>query len=141
MLLPLLLSLAHVCLAANPTIQLDGANVTGVASGSVWSFLGIPFAQSPYVQSILSRKTDSLTTRRTGDRRFRLPEPTSAYNSSFSATEYGPSCPQQAWDLSSFGQLPREAQQYMGSVAGGEPTKPPSEDCKHLFFLLDDIKH
>ncbi len=32
-----------------PTVQLDTATVVGTQSGSVDSFLGIPFAQPPYV--------------------------------------------------------------------------------------------
>ncbi len=32
-----------------PTVQLDAATVVGTRNGSVDSFLGIPFAQPPYV--------------------------------------------------------------------------------------------
>ncbi|KAH7903320.1 Alpha/Beta hydrolase protein [Hygrophoropsis aurantiaca] len=67
---------------AAPTVILDSATVTGVPDGSVSKFLGIPFAQPP-----------------TGQFRFRLPQPIPAYNESFLATAYGPSCPQQSLTL------------------------------------------
>lgn len=41
----------HIASRAGPTVTLDSAVVTGVASGSVDSFLGIPFAAPPYVAS------------------------------------------------------------------------------------------
>lgn len=34
---------------AAPTVTLDGATFTGVTSGTNTKFLGIPFAQPPYV--------------------------------------------------------------------------------------------
>lgn len=34
---------------AAPTVTLDSATVTGITSGSTNQFLGIPFAQPPYV--------------------------------------------------------------------------------------------
>lgn len=41
----------HIASRVEPTVILDSAVVTGVASGSVDSFLGIPFAAPPYVAS------------------------------------------------------------------------------------------
>ncbi|KAH8831768.1 Alpha/Beta hydrolase protein [Flagelloscypha sp. PMI_526] len=67
---------------AGPTVTLDKATVTGSTSGSVSSFLGIPFALPP-----------------TGDRRFRLPEAHPEYSGSINATAFGPSCPQQSINL------------------------------------------
>ncbi|KAF7984603.1 hypothetical protein HWV62_12801 [Athelia sp. TMB] len=66
---------------AAPTVKLDLATVTGVSaqlnSSTLEKFLGIPFSQSP-----------------TGDLRYRAPVGIEHYNSSFSATEFGPYCPQ-----------------------------------------------
>ncbi|KAG0698057.1 Alpha/Beta hydrolase protein [Suillus ampliporus] len=58
-----------------PTVTLDNVTVTGVSLGLVNKWLGIPFAQPP-----------------TGNLRLQHPQPISAYNTSFSATAYGPSC-------------------------------------------------
>lgn len=51
MLLTLLLYAATVAGAAikSPTVTLDGATVVGTSDGTVTQFLGIPFAQPPYV--------------------------------------------------------------------------------------------
>lgn len=38
---------------AAPTVTLDNATVTGAASGSINSFLGIPYAQPPYVDRFI----------------------------------------------------------------------------------------
>ena len=38
-----------------PTVTLDSAVVTGVASGTVDEFLGIPFAEPPYVTKLSPR--------------------------------------------------------------------------------------
>ncbi|KAL1742048.1 Alpha/Beta hydrolase protein [Schizophyllum fasciatum] len=67
---------------APPTVTLDGATVTGAASGSVDKFLGIPFAEPPV-----------------GDLRFRLPKLITEYKEDIDAKDYGASCPQQAIDL------------------------------------------
>ncbi|KAG0704092.1 Alpha/Beta hydrolase protein [Suillus ampliporus] len=82
MLLHLVLFFAAFCgstVSAALTVTLDNVIVTGIASGSVNKWLGIPFAVPP-----------------TGDLRLRLPQPISSYNTSFSATAYGPSCPEQS---------------------------------------------
>ncbi|KIJ47403.1 hypothetical protein M422DRAFT_164078 [Sphaerobolus stellatus SS14] len=67
---------------AAPTVNLDGATFTGVTAVNVQKFLGIPFAKPPV-----------------GDLRFRLPVPITYINSTYPATAYGPSCPQQAAQL------------------------------------------
>ncbi|KIM38333.1 hypothetical protein M413DRAFT_30177 [Hebeloma cylindrosporum] len=78
MVLLLLYSLAFIlpCLAygAPPTVYLDLATVTGIESGNITKFLGIPFGEAP---------------------RFHLPLPVPPYVASIDATAYGPSCPQQ----------------------------------------------
>ncbi|KAL0960577.1 hypothetical protein HGRIS_005611 [Hohenbuehelia grisea] len=102
-----------VARAAVPTVKLDAATVTGVSSGSVSKFLGIPFAQPPV-----------------GDRRFRLPEPIPAYSGSLKATSFGPSCPQQAVDLP----LPKGLADDVVDLLVNTAFKivfPDSEDCPY----------
>ncbi|KAL1666163.1 Alpha/Beta hydrolase protein [Schizophyllum commune] len=67
---------------APPTVTLDGATVTGAASGKVDKFLGIPFAEPPI-----------------GDLRFRLPQLITKYTDDIDAKQFGASCPQQAIQL------------------------------------------
>ncbi|OJA18269.1 hypothetical protein AZE42_04998 [Rhizopogon vesiculosus] len=116
---PILLLLAAYCgfVAANPldrraapTATLDTATVTGVASGSVNEWLGIPFALPP-----------------TGNRRFRLPQLIPSYHTSFSATAYGPSCPQQATTSYIPPGLPAETLDYLALITVSNVTG--SEDC------------
>ncbi|KAE9396133.1 alpha beta-hydrolase [Gymnopus androsaceus JB14] len=96
---------------AGPTVTLDSAVVTGVASGAVDEFLGIPFAEPP-----------------TGSLRFNLPQTIAPYNTSFSATEMGPSCPQQAIDLPDLSGLAAETVDFIvNSIYGFLFTS--AEDC------------
>ncbi|KAF9453335.1 alpha/beta-hydrolase [Macrolepiota fuliginosa MF-IS2] len=93
------------------TVQLDGVTVTGKSVSSVQQFLGIPFAQPPV-----------------GDLRFRLPQPVPAYNQSFSATAFGPACPQQKFELPVLQGLPQEiADDLVNGVFSA--LFPSSEDC------------
>ncbi|KAG6829134.1 hypothetical protein H0H92_005608 [Tricholoma furcatifolium] len=96
-----------------PTVQLDSATVTGTTSSSGTSaeFLGIPFAQSPI-----------------GDLRFQLPQPNSPYTSDFSATAFGPSCPQQAVDLPIVSGLTADVVDLLVNSIYGV-IFPDSEDC------------
>ncbi|KAF9237743.1 Alpha/Beta hydrolase protein [Melanogaster broomeanus] len=57
-------------------------HLSGVASGRVHQFLGIPYAQPPIAGL-----------------RFQPTQPITLYNGSYSATEYGPACVQQAVDI------------------------------------------
>ncbi|KAF9453329.1 alpha/beta-hydrolase [Macrolepiota fuliginosa MF-IS2] len=79
-----------VAAPAASTAKLDDATITGKSVGSVQQFLGIPFAQPPV-----------------GDLRFRLPQPIPTYNQSFSATAFGPGCPQQKFVLPVLEGLPQ----------------------------------
>ncbi|KAG9308805.1 Alpha/Beta hydrolase protein [Chiua virens] len=97
-----------------PTVILDNATVTGVASGSTNQFLGIPFAQPP-----------------TGNLRFRLPQPMPPYSTSISATAYGPACPQQAFKLPLPSGLLAETTDYLINYIYNIVT-PSAEDCLTL---------
>lgn len=99
---------------AAPTIKLDSATFTGVNSGSVSEFLGIPFAQPPV-----------------GDLRFRLPQPISSYNGSFTVTSFGPACPQQSVDLPIVSGLAQDAIDYIVNSIYGL-VFPDDEDCLTL---------
>ncbi|SJL07135.1 related to Lipase 4 [Armillaria ostoyae] len=102
---------------AAPTVTLDSATFTGTNSGAVSKFLGIPFAQPP-----------------TGDRRFRLPETHPAYNGSYDASAFGPSCPQQAVKLPILTGLPAEAVDYLvNSIYNA--VLPDDEDCLTINVL------
>ncbi|OJA14825.1 hypothetical protein AZE42_11599 [Rhizopogon vesiculosus] len=109
--LVLLAAYCHLVAAdsAAPTVTLDTATVTGVASSSVNEWFGIPFAQPP-----------------TGNLRFQLPQPIPSYNTSFSATTYGPSCPQQNVTLSIPPNLPAETLEYLPNASFNITA---SEDC------------
>ncbi|KAK7025565.1 hypothetical protein VNI00_015918 [Paramarasmius palmivorus] len=96
---------------AAPTVQLDSATVTGSTSLRVSKFLGIPFAQPP-----------------TGNRRFRLPEPIPAYETSFSALSMGPACPQQAIELPILQGLPADAVNFIVNTIFNAAF-PDDEDC------------
>ncbi|KAH7906741.1 Alpha/Beta hydrolase protein [Hygrophoropsis aurantiaca] len=96
---------------AAPTVTLDSATVTGVSDGSVSKFLGIPFAQPP-----------------TGQYRFQLPQPVPAYNESFLATAFGPSCPQQSITLPIPSGLVAETLDYLTNTIYNIVT-PSAEDC------------
>ncbi|KAF9038089.1 carotenoid ester lipase precursor [Panaeolus papilionaceus] len=61
--------------STSPKVSISLATVTGVSTGTVSKFLGIPFAKAP---------------------RFRHAQPINAYLGSVSATSYGVACPQQA---------------------------------------------
>ncbi|KAG6815333.1 hypothetical protein H0H93_010107 [Arthromyces matolae] len=94
-----------------PVVRLDNATVTGKSFGRISKFLGIPFARPP-----------------TGSLRYRLPQPIPPYTSSFSATSYGLSCPQQYTEVPVLTGLPKVTIDYIYNniLHGGLPD---SEDC------------
>ncbi|EIW81507.1 alpha beta-hydrolase [Coniophora puteana RWD-64-598 SS2] len=99
---------------ADPTVQLDEATVTGVAGILTNSWLGIPFAQPPV-----------------GSLRFQLPQPLPSYITSFSATTYGPACPQQDISIPLPSVLPAEAVAAINNVTTliYDVVTASSEDC------------
>ncbi|KAH0832385.1 Alpha/Beta hydrolase protein [Lanmaoa asiatica] len=99
---------------AAPTVTLDNATVTGVTSGSTNQFLGIPFAQPP-----------------TGNLRFQLPQTLPPYDTNFSATAFGPACPQQAIVLPDLSGLLTETVDYLINSVYNLVT-PSAEDCLTL---------
>ncbi|KAK0201512.1 carotenoid ester lipase precursor [Desarmillaria ectypa] len=102
---------------AAPTVTLDSATFTGTASGTVSKFLGIPFAQPPI-----------------GDRRFQLPETLPAYNGSYDASAFGPSCPQQAIKLPILTGIPAEAVDHIVNSIYNV-VLPDDEDCLTINVL------
>ncbi|KAG0699982.1 Alpha/Beta hydrolase protein [Suillus ampliporus] len=110
MLLQLVLWLATFW-GSPPNVTLDNASVTGIASGSVNMWLGIPFALPP-----------------TGNRRLRQPQPIPQYNTNFSATKHGFSCPQQ--DVTFPSGLSAETLNHLTAMT--DHTNPISEDCLTL---------
>ncbi|TFK48803.1 carotenoid ester lipase precursor [Heliocybe sulcata] len=101
--------------AAGPTVTLDSGTFTGVASGSINKFLGIPYAQPP-----------------TGNLRFNLPQAIPPYNGSHSATTFGNECPQQAITLPLVNGLAGDAIDFIVNSIFRAVTGPIGEDCLHL---------
>ncbi|KAK7688643.1 hypothetical protein QCA50_008181 [Cerrena zonata] len=96
---------------AIPTVTLDKGVFSGVLDGNTNKFLGIPFAKPP-----------------TGDLRFRLPVPNDPYTGTHSASDFGPSCPQQPPKLPIPGNLAAEAVNFIVDTAFNA-VFPSSEDC------------
>nr|VWO95946.1 Carboxylic ester hydrolase (EC [Ganoderma boninense] len=65
-----------------PSIQLDHGTFMGTSDGTVYKFLGIPFAKPPM-----------------GNLRFSLPVAVDPYNDTHAATTFGPACPQQSFTV------------------------------------------
>ena len=63
-----------------------------------------------------------------GDLRFNLPQAVDAYNGSYTATSYGPACPQQAFDFPEFSGLPQAAIDLVVNTVYNVIT-PAAEDC------------
>ncbi|EGN97860.1 hypothetical protein SERLA73DRAFT_109097 [Serpula lacrymans var. lacrymans S7.3] len=99
---------------APPLVQLDNATFTGVNSGNVSKFLGIPFAQAPV-----------------GNLRFQLPQPHPSYVGDHAASEYSIACPQQAIRIPAMKGVPAYA---VDSVVQsfGDLASPAGEDCLYI---------
>ncbi|KAJ3559155.1 hypothetical protein NP233_g11337 [Leucocoprinus birnbaumii] len=99
---------------AGPTVTLDNGTFTGLASGTVIQFLGIPFAQPPI-----------------GNLRYRLPQEIQPYTGNHLATAFGPACPQQNTNLPLPPGLPSQAINMIVN-AGINAVFPDSEDFESL---------
>ena len=80
---------------ARPAVVLDSGAFIGATDGVTTRFLGIPYAQPPYVFYLLPRNSSSSFPCSVGDLRFRRPVPIDSYTGTHAAAEFGPSCPQQ----------------------------------------------
>ncbi|KAM5540854.1 hypothetical protein V8D89_005498 [Ganoderma adspersum] len=81
---------------AAPSVKLDDGTFVGDSDGDVDKFLGIPFAKPP-----------------TGNLRFNLPVAAGPYSGTHTVTEFGPACPQQAFQHSISGGLPKEVTDFI----------------------------
>ncbi len=81
-----------------PLVTLDYATFQGMHSGNLTMFLGMPFANAPFVFSLRVSKLKLHLTllHRVGDLRFRRPTPPSRIGGIQQATEFGAACPQHA---------------------------------------------
>ncbi|KAJ3562849.1 hypothetical protein NP233_g9322 [Leucocoprinus birnbaumii] len=103
---------------AGPTVTLDNGTFTGLASGTVIQFLGIPFAQPPI-----------------GNLRYRLPQEIQPYTGNHLATAFGPACPQQNTNLPLPPGLPSQAINMIVN-AGINAVFPDSEDFESFQLQL-----
>ncbi|KZP13932.1 carotenoid ester lipase precursor [Athelia psychrophila] len=103
---------------SSPAVTLDGATFTGLSSGEVNKFLGIPYAQPPI-----------------DDLRFRQPQPIAPYNAgdSISATSFGFSCPQQTGgNTPNIAALPNATISFILGSLGSSTTTAANESCLTL---------
>ncbi|KAF9055814.1 carotenoid ester lipase precursor [Panaeolus papilionaceus] len=107
------LALARATPLTPPTVELDSAAITGVDGGAVSKFLGIPYATPPV-----------------GSLRFRQPQPAGPFTQPLSATQYGPSCPQQK--LTPTDTLSPDLAAILASSPIKDTGNPESEDCLTL---------
>lgn len=136
MLLTLLLYAAVVAGAAthSATVKLDGATVIGTSNGSVTQFLGIPFAEPPYV-CVCSKLYDGAYHHvfdSVGKLRLQLPQPIRRYSGVVNATAFGNQCLQQTMPPAVFPNttvLPPEIAPFVAAM-GVPPPVPQSEDCE-----------
>lgn len=117
-----------------PTVTLDNGTFIGTIDASTGSnaFLGIPFAQPPYVPSnCCSSRTDAPIVISIGDLRFALPVPVDPYSGVINATAFGLSCPQQI-GLTLQENLTADTIAFFTGTAPS-PVIPESEDCACFF--------
>lgn len=117
-----------------PTVTLDNGTFFGTTDASTGSnaFLGIPFAQPPYVSTNphLS-STDIQLSTSVGDLRFALPVPVDSYSGVIHATAFGLACPQQI-GLTLQENLTADTIAFFTDTAPS-PVIPESEDCMCFF--------
>ena len=91
----LLVSAAHAVPAQPPpSVVLDNGKFTGVYNSTtgINRFLGIPFAQPPYVRYSFSVEFSLISLFSLGELRFNLPVPNSPYEGEFDASAFGYAC-------------------------------------------------
>ena len=116
-------------------MKLDDATVIGITEGPSTSFLGIPFAQPPYV--LLSTRSHynslgHLLGRSVGNLRLQLPQPIVRHTGIINATAFGNQCVQQKMDSPALPpDVPPELRAFVEPM--GTPLDvPQSEDCEVL---------
>ena len=77
---------------------------------------------------------------RTGDLRFNLPQAVDAYNGTYTVQDFGPACPQQAFDFPEFSGLTEEVIDLLVNTLYDIIT-PSSEDCVYPFSLNSLFSH
>lgn len=171
--MPLLSSICHILLwpaflcsviaapqvarQATPTVSLDSATFTGVTNSTtgVTSFLGIPFAQPPWVVDVSCYKRRAARhemvcmsqlrpcwlatlSSRTGSLRFQLPQALPAYSGSYQATQFGLACYQQPTNLPLPASLPVEIASIIVNEFDSK-NLPSGEDCMiytHMCIII-----
>ena len=99
-LLVLVLSVVAACATAvplglrdtsPPTVTLDSATVIGKTNGTVTQYLGLPYAQPPYVATYVQFFLADTSYRvvSVGDLRLRPPHTLSSFSGILNATEFG----------------------------------------------------
>ncbi len=125
------------CAAPSSTkVTLDKGIFVGTTDGNVNKYLGIPYAQPPWVKCALSVSWivdwcwDSV-----GNLRYRHPEPFGAYSGHYDATKFGPSCTQVARKFPKVPKVSPEILDYLNNTLY-QVAKPDSEDCDYPNLLF-----
>jgi acetylcholinesterase len=125
--------------ASAPTVKLDNGTFVGTTTGNVNKWLGIPFAQPPYVWHFLSARFtvifSDLMYCSLGNLRFNLPQPIQPYTGTKTVASYGSACPQQALTLPIVSGLAQEAIDYLANTIFGV-VFPSDEDCASCVRFL-----
>ncbi len=142
--LALLLGGALAATPAAPTVTLDNATVVGYTNNSVTSFMGIPFAEPPYVLSPILRvplahiwNCSSL-----GNLRLRLPKPITSYNGTINATQPATQCIQlnTTINLDLPGELLQDMTAYLEHAAATSSV-PQSENCAYTCYRCTEASY
>ena len=118
-----------------PVVSLPYGAFEGSTSGNTSSFLGMPFAEPPYVFATAIVRTYVLTfppCYRVGDLRFAPPVPPQPWLGVRNATTYGAACLQQNTSIGGAGQLPFTLPSFTYPIANVTPIQQQSEDCMTL---------
>ena len=124
-----------------PTIRLDTAQVTGTyhTQTKTNQYLGIPFAQPPYVILSLNFHLFNLSSvRRLGPLRTSPPVPLPPYTGTIDASYFGPSCLQAPQSIPE--EIPAEIR-FLIELAFGSSDHPTSEDCTFIVLQNSSLPH